>query len=223
MKFLSYRYGWVDGSYILVWPHVFFPRIVVYAHSLLILVYFYRYDLCYTHLFCTLASFALRAEGLLSRSRLRGTHGTRAYTTLQAGPRPGSVARALGVQSRASWLVCHAGPWKPHSLVFFFPALLQLSSSLLRGSHDTAALAHQALPFVTAADGASVCVCVCVPCFLSPWETATNTIPRTDQFLGFCAGRRRKRCSELSKSNIAAAVQTRTTAAVQQQAPSIVR
>ena len=35
---------------------------------------------------------------------------------------------------------------------------LKLSSSLLCGSHGTTAIAHRALPFVTATDGASVCV-----------------------------------------------------------------
>ena len=38
-----------------------------------------------------------------------------------------------------------------------------LSSSLLCGSHGTTALAHEALPFVTATDGASVCACVMFP------------------------------------------------------------
>ena len=37
---------------------------------------------------------------------------------------------------------------------------IKLSSSLLCCSHGTTAVAHQALPFVTAMDGASVCVLV---------------------------------------------------------------
>ena len=43
---------------------------------------------------------------------------------------------------------------------------LQLSSSLLCDSPRTTAVAHQALPFVTATDGASACACVHVLCFL---------------------------------------------------------
>ena len=35
---------------------------------------------------------------------------------------------------------------------------LKLSSNILRGSHGTSAVAHQALPFVAATGGASVCV-----------------------------------------------------------------
>ena len=45
---------------------------------------------------------------------------------------------------------------------------LKLSSCLLGGSHGTTAVAHRALsPFVTATDGASVCLCVFVPRSLS--------------------------------------------------------
>ena len=93
--------------------------------------------------------------------------------------RPGSVARALVVQSRASWQIIVglisassslAGQCKPHNLLFCFAAAaavsclyhtvsLKPSSSLLCGSHGTTAIAHQALPFVKATDGAPVCVC----------------------------------------------------------------
>ena len=38
---------------------------------------------------------------------------------------------------------------------------LKLLTSLLCGSQDTTAVAHQVLPFVTATDGASVCACPC--------------------------------------------------------------
>ena len=95
------------------------------------------------------------------------------------GPRLGSVARGLGAQSRASWEMItgsvSASPslarqWKPHDLRLLLSVLLllcitpslKLSSSLLRGSHGTTvAVAHQALPFLMATDGASVCVRVC--------------------------------------------------------------
>ena len=61
-----------------------------------------------------------RLRVFFSRFLLRGTQERTLRRTL--GPRPGSVARALGVQSRASWLVfkglcsapsSRAGSWKP--------------------------------------------------------------------------------------------------------------
>ena len=57
--------------------------------------------------FCTFARPARPFAGLFSCSRLRGTQGGRVYTINRRkfGPRPGSVARALGVQSRANWQV----------------------------------------------------------------------------------------------------------------------
>ena len=55
------------------------------------------------HFFCTSATFSVPTTGLFSRSRLRGTQGARLYTRRKFGPRPGSVARALGVQSRTTW------------------------------------------------------------------------------------------------------------------------
>ena len=61
------------------------------------------YSLCskkLMHFFCTSATFSFPAAGLFSRSRLRSTQGARVYTTRKFGPRPGSVARAVGVQSR---------------------------------------------------------------------------------------------------------------------------
>ena len=66
------------------------------------------------------------AEGRFSRSRLQGTQGVRVYTTAQFGPQPGSVRRALGVQSRASWQAMTGslsaspslrGQWKPHNFI----------------------------------------------------------------------------------------------------------
>ena len=90
-------------------------------------------------------------------------------------PRPGALARALGVQRRASWLFFTGllsvtpspGPGKYrnfsniHSVPLLYhtvPPALELST--LR-SRDTTAVAHQSLAFVTATDGASVCACLC--------------------------------------------------------------
>ena len=54
------------------------------------------------HLLCTSATFSVPIAGLFSRFRLRGKQGA-LYTRRKFGPRPVSVARALGVQSRANW------------------------------------------------------------------------------------------------------------------------
>ena len=47
-------------------------------------------------------AFVLRPPDFPSRSRPRGTQAGRVCTRRKFGPRPGSVARALGVQSRAN-------------------------------------------------------------------------------------------------------------------------
>ena len=122
---------------------------------------------------------SLPAVGLSSRSRLRGTKGGRVSTRRKFGPRLDSVARALGVQSRASWQVItgslSAEPqprrtmetpqFKKINLQLLYHVCiapsLKLSNSLLYGSHGQTAVAYQALPFVTATDGASVCTCAC--------------------------------------------------------------
>ena len=59
------------------------------------------------------------------------------------------------------------GPWKPHNFSYSLCCCcitrsLQHSSSLPCGSHGTTAVAHQALPFVTATDGAYVYVCAMI-------------------------------------------------------------
>ena len=53
------------------------------------------------HSFCASESVSLPDAGLSSRSLLRGTQGGRVYSRRKIGPGPGSVARTLGVQSRA--------------------------------------------------------------------------------------------------------------------------
>ena len=121
-----------------------------------------------------------------------GCAGGRLYYRRKFGPRPGSVARALGAKSRdlASNREISFRPAEPRRTMesppfFFAPLLLlllyrvcitpslKLSSSLLCGSQGTTAVTHQALPAVTATDGASVCACV--PCCLSTWEIGINT------------------------------------------------
>ena len=52
--------------------------------------------------FFTSAFFSLPAAGLSLCSRLRGTQGARPDPVRKFGPRPRSVARALGVQSGKS-------------------------------------------------------------------------------------------------------------------------
>ena len=127
-------------------------------------------------LFWTFALFSTAPAGLFSRSRLRGTQGPACTPRRKFGSRAGSVARALGVQSREIWQVITGSlsaelePSKatenPHVRRF---APHCCNSSPLCGSHGTAAVAHETLPFVTATDGASVCVraCLCHVCFLS--------------------------------------------------------
>ena len=53
----------------------------------------------------TLEAVSLPAAGHSSCSRLRGTQRGRLYSWCKFGHRAGSVARAPGVQSRASWQV----------------------------------------------------------------------------------------------------------------------
>ena len=140
------------------------------------------------HSFRTLTRSSPPAAGFFSSYRMRGTQGARMHKTAQVlgigralwhvlhaqngasfGYRTGSVARALGVQSRTSWIFfkgSHSAPpsrpplqetppFQRAAAVSHRP--FQLSSSLLCGSDGTTAVAHQALPFVTATDGASVC------------------------------------------------------------------
>ena len=92
-------------------------------------------------------------------------------------PRLGSVAHALGVQSRASRLYIagllsatptRLGQWNLlnfsyntySTAVSRIIPLLQLTGSLDCGNHRTIAVTHQALPFVTATDVVLVCVFV---------------------------------------------------------------
>ena len=134
---------------------------------------------CTKCLFVTSTTISLPAGGLSSRSRLRGTQGARVYTRSKFKPRPGSVARALGVQSRAIWQMVtgrvplsqsHAGRWKTQ---FSFSCIL---APLLYSHAATVQHSLQAFPVFTATDTTyayvettyacalrvRVCVCACV-------------------------------------------------------------
>ena len=97
------------------------------------------------------------------------------YTAREFGPRPGSVASALGIQRQVSWQVmsrsirraranhAHGNPQKV-VLVFVlrYAAISGVPQQPSRpGSHGTTA-ALQAFPFVTATNGVSACVCMSV-------------------------------------------------------------
>ena len=114
---------------------------------------------------CTSADFSPSAAGLFSSC---------VYTRRKFEPRPGSVARALGVPSPAIWQVVAGSlsaelePTRPmdipklSSLFTFFTSLLLFlkchSSRQRLGRYGTTA-ALQAFPSVTAPNGASGCVC----------------------------------------------------------------
>ena len=127
------------------------------------------------HLFCTLPCISLPAAGVFSALGCGARRGPACTLQSKIGPRPGSVARALGVQSCASWL-CFTGLLSAtprrraaadHGNPSFSAILLwccsitpshQLPSSVLCGSDGTTAVVHQAFLFVTATGGASMCV-----------------------------------------------------------------
>ena len=77
----------------------------------------------------TFARFSPAPVGRFSRTRLRGTQRGRRYTTAQVWSRAGSVARAMGVQSRGICQVItgltqvgekgHEGNSSSHSLFMF--------------------------------------------------------------------------------------------------------
>lgn len=108
------------------------------------------------HLFCVLALATLfssfrprvcsgdigvrvtyRVEGHVGRQGRGDTRTLR--RKFKFGTRPASVARGLGVQSRASWLFLQGlrsatpsrpGPWKPHHLIFAFRSAAAVTPSL---------------------------------------------------------------------------------------------
>ena len=62
----------------------------------------YQVYILLIYIFHTSDFFSLPAAGLSSCSRLRGTQGARPDPIRKFGPRPRSVARALGVQAHAN-------------------------------------------------------------------------------------------------------------------------
>ena len=107
--------------------------------------------------------------------------GLRVHRGANCGSRPGSVARALGIQSSEFWQITpgsHSDLLEPsrsmESPQFQKEASLLLAAAAAAAaavtcvitpflelsatrSHERAAVAHQALPLVTATDGALVC------------------------------------------------------------------
>ena len=126
------------------------------------------------HFFCTFACPARPAAGRFSCCRLRDTQGgrndARAHVWAPAGlggacsGRPKS--RELPLFRGISFSPSRVGPWKNttsasrSAAVSYITCPLKLSHSLRCGSHGSIAVAHQASPFVTATDSASVCACV---------------------------------------------------------------
>ena len=111
--------------------------------------------------------------GRFSRCRLRGTQGARVYTTAQVWG-PAGLRGARSGRSKSRDPASNQGiafrlaesrrtletPQRNVFVLLLYPARItpppKLSSSLLGGSQGTTAVAHQALPFVKAKDGASV-------------------------------------------------------------------
>ena len=129
------------------------------------------------------------------------------------GPRLGLVARALGGQSRMSGLIFKglrsaslslARPWKTHMFSDFSLLLYNIfcmtTPLKLFGSNGATAVAHQALPCVTATGNSSVCACV--SCFLlsyRKWERTHSLKSGVISVIRFalgsngcCGGRRTK-------------------------------
>ena len=78
------------------------------------------------HFFCTFACLFGRLRVFFRALGCEARKGAACTPRHKCGSRPGSVARALGVQSRAIWQVTTgslstspslAGQWKPHNLI----------------------------------------------------------------------------------------------------------
>ena len=126
-------------------------------------------------------------------------------------PRARSVARALGLRSREFWQITtgnHSDLLEPSrtmetpSFHIFLSAAVcccimsdpMVPRALYRGSHGTATVVHQALPFVTATASA-FCVCACVgrdSCQPRSYRANTYIILTKVQFIGCCAGAGRR-------------------------------
>lgn len=132
----------------------------------------------HTLLFCTWATFPLPAAGSFSCSRPRCTLEGRVTMRRKFGPRSISVERALNIQSRnqskaiTEWPCVLPPP--PNTLgirIFVFmnccTCITPPFELFTCGSHSITAAALQPLAFGPVTKGASLCVGVCVPLYVS--------------------------------------------------------
>ena len=172
-----------------------------------------------------------RALGCGTRGGAACTHGAK------FGPRPCSLARALGVQSRSSRQVItglhsaspsHAGQWKPTSFYFCSAAALSclyhtlpqaLKLSTWWQPRCNSSRTSSSSPFVTATNGASVCACLCHVSCRRGTKQRTHNLKRGAicWMQGRGAGRYQLTLRRDVKSNRAATVHATRTAAVHPQ------
>ena len=129
--------------------------------------------------FCHRPAFLFRPRVFSHALGCGARRGAACTPRRECGSRPGSVTRALGVQSRAIWqaitgsLSAELEPRRtmepPYNLVFLLGCCCITSVSHRLSSAQplcfvaatvTSAVAQQALPFVTATDDSSVYACV---------------------------------------------------------------
>ena len=128
--------------------------------------------------FCTFGWPARPTVGRFSRSWLRGTQGVRVFTTAQVWV-PAEFRGARSGFSKLRDLASNYGiafhPAEPRrtmeipifKILFFRYCCCKVSVSHRPSSSQglylvAVTLANQSLPFVTAADGSSVCACLCL-------------------------------------------------------------
>ena len=149
------------------------------------------------HTFCAWPCISLPAAGLSSRSRLRSTKGGRLYTRRNFGPRPGSVARGLGVLSLGELALFEGSPSaepkptrtmetrtnKKDQQLFFSRVLLCVTARTSRDSHVTTAASPQAFPF---RGGNEPCFCMFLRVCACVWACAVGptSVPVHDRMLG---------------------------------------
>ena len=114
----------------------------------------------------------------------------------KCGSRPGSVARALGVQSRDRFPTSSSqpGPFKPQMLYLFY--FSPLSAAVFEVPQQPSKARQprynsRAIPFVTATNGASACGFVSVrvcPSLFEPTAVGTRStaVSRTEVQFHFC-------------------------------------